>query len=419
MDTRRKRVLLVITNFGYGGAERSFAELSRMLSDRYEVFVTVFDKESHQHHYLHDGEVIDMRIPAGATIVGKYRSFSGRIKLLRQFKKEKGIDITISFLEGADYINILSKGPGKKVISIRGSKSFDPNIKGVSGFIRNKFLIPFLYNKADLIVTLNDGIKYELHKFYGISSRIPIKTIFSSFDFEKMRSKKDQPLSAAEQRAFQSGYILISHGRLAGEKGFDHLIKILSRLKKQNSDFRLFLIGDGSAEETLKRLCRNEGLTFADYDDQVDCGKVDVLFWGYQANPFKFLAKAQMFICSSLTEGFGNSIVEAMFSGIPVLAADCPWGPRDILNGKARTHDFSVLSDCAEITEAGVLMPLVNSPGAYEKWTDMIMRVRTDKDLSHAIVAGAQKRLSLFSQDYIKPQWISALEQLMDDTKHL
>src|SRR6185437_13412618 len=58
-----------------------------------------------------------------------------------------------------------------------------------------------------------------------------------------------------------------------------------------------------------------------------------VHFLGYAPNPLAYMRHAAVFVLSSLAEGFGNVIVEALACGTPVVSTDCPHGPREILSG--------------------------------------------------------------------------------------
>jgi glycosyltransferase involved in cell wall biosynthesis len=410
MNKLKPRILLLTTNFGFGGAERSFAELSKVLADHYTVFVAVFNKESNYGGgYHHAGRVIDMKVKAGRGFLGKVISFFNRIVKLRKIKEDKKIDLTISFLEGADYINLLSGGKDKKIISIRGSKKYDQNIRGAVGLIRKKILIPFLYNRADHIITLNEGIAYELQNHFRLSSKISVTTIYNFFDLAELKRRAEEPLTVQEEKAF-NGCVLISHGRLAKEKGFDYLIRMFCQIKTVNSACRLFIIGDGVEKNNLENICRQEGLSYGDFKDEGADGW-DVVFWGYRENPIKYLSRAQLFICSSLTEGFGNSIVEAMAANIPVMAADCPWGPRSILNGIERQKGPYIAITEPEYTDCGVLMPMLNDPGKFTPWVAVLEKFLKDKELSQRIVNGANKRLVTFSKDRLSLKWLSIINQ--------
>ncbi|HMR81685.1 MAG TPA: hypothetical protein PKE30_01035, partial [Niabella sp.] len=121
---------MLIPNLGFGGAERSFSKLSFLLAARHNVYVAVFNNESYTaERYTHGGTFIDLEVRTGISPWKKISAFRSRIKKVKAIKKEKRIDTTISFLEGADYINILADAGDKKILSIRGSKEHDPNIK--------------------------------------------------------------------------------------------------------------------------------------------------------------------------------------------------------------------------------------------------------------------------------------------------
>lgn len=410
MSKHRPHILLLTTNFGFGGAERSFAELSKVLAEHFEVFVAVFNKESNYGGgYEHAGEVIDMRVKAGMGLFGKIISFFKRIRALKKIKKEKGVDLTLSFLEGADYVNLLSGGHDRKIISIRGSKKYDRNIRGVIGWMRKKILIPFLYNKADHIVTLNEGIAYELYNYFKISPKVPVTTIYNFFDLAELQKKANESIGIDEVRAFE-GYVLISHGRLAKEKGFDNLIRMFCQLKNENKTCRLIIIGDGAEKENLEKVCKEEGIKYGNFSDNGESA-LDVIFLGYRKNPIKYLAHADLFICSSVTEGFGNSIVEAMAAGIPVLATDCPWGPRNILEGKKRNDGPYYGITKPEYTNCGVLMPMLDDPAVFSSWVAAIERLMKDKELLQKITIGANRRLTAFSKERLSVDWLSVINQ--------
>src|SRR6185295_8187388 len=82
---------------------------------------------------------------------------------------------------------------------------------------------------------------------------------------------------------------------------------------------QLVMIGAGELENYLKTLVRELGV------------EESVFFLGWQSNPFKFIARSDIFVLPSLTESFGLVLVEAMACGLPVIATDCPGGSREIV----------------------------------------------------------------------------------------
>jgi glycosyltransferase involved in cell wall biosynthesis len=88
----------------------------------------------------------------------------------------------------------------------------------------------------------------------------------------------------------------------------------------------LAVVGDGQERAALEQFVRENGLTRR------------VMFIGYSADPFAWLMRASVAVCSSIYEGLCNAIIEALACGTPVVSTDCPYGPREILqNGQYGT----------------------------------------------------------------------------------
>ena len=85
--------------------------------------------------------------------------------------------------------------------------------------------------------------------------------------------------------------------------------------------WRLGFIGEGSERASLEALARDLGLAER------------VFFPGYVDDPFAWLQRASLLVSSSVYEGLGNAIIEALACGTPVVSTDCPYGPREILAG--------------------------------------------------------------------------------------
>jgi glycosyltransferase involved in cell wall biosynthesis len=109
----------------------------------------------------------------------------------------------------------------------------------------------------------------------------------------------------------------VSAGRLAEAKNYPLLIDALARLRAR-VPARLFILGAGELESELRALVRSRHL-----DDAV-------VFGGFQRNPWKYMARADVFVLTSHYEGFGNVLVEAMACGTPVIATSSP-GTREII----------------------------------------------------------------------------------------
>ena len=155
--------------------------------------------------------------------------------------------------------------------------------------------------------------------------------------------------------------IFCSTGRLQYQKGFWHLLKIFSLIEPKKLDLGLVIIGDGDQQNKLFGLAKSLGI------------ENSVFFAGYQKNPFPIIANCDLYILTSLFEGFPNAMVEAMCLGLPIIAADCQSGPREIL-----APELEIESD--SITEAlyasyGLLMPPLSSNEDWSTQIDPIERL--------------------------------------------
>nr|WP_259406078.1 glycosyltransferase [Shouchella clausii] len=114
--------------------------------------------------------------------------------------------------------------------------------------------------------------------------------------------------------------VIVTVGRLHVQKDYPTLLRAFANLQQNElPEARLLFIGDGEENEPLKKLAFELGVRSV------------VDFAGFQPNPYAYMKKAHLFALSSAWEGFGNVIVEALATGTPVVATDCPSGPREIL----------------------------------------------------------------------------------------
>jgi glycosyltransferase involved in cell wall biosynthesis len=405
----RKKILMLIPNLGFGGAEKSFSKLSCLLAQHHDVYVAVFNRSSYTAEtYQHGGTFIDLEVETGSNPLKKLSAFVQRVRRIRALKKQYRIDVTISFLEGADYVNVLAGGKDKKILSIRGSKKYDRNISGASGWLRKRILMPVLYNKANVIVSVNRGIAAELRDDFGIKPPVQFREIFNYYPIDNMRNLADSKLPEEMDVLFKFP-VLISHGRLSHEKGFQYLLEVFAQVKQASPEARLVLVGDGPYYQELTDRCSALQLSFAKGSWQGDVP--DVFFAGFQANPLAWLSKATVFALPSFTEGFPNALAEAMISGVAVIAADCPWGPRDILQGKDYGDRLYPLQEI-ERTACGLLAPMLDKPGATETWAAAINALLQDPLRREAYRRRAQERMGDFSEEKISSAWLNLIEKV-------
>lgn len=113
--------------------------------------------------------------------------------------------------------------------------------------------------------------------------------------------------------------MMLAVGRLATEKGFDVLLTAFSRVAPAYPEWTLAILGDGPLREALEEQVLSLGLGF------------QVSLPGWVGNLHDWYRVADVYVMSSRTEGFGNTLAEAQAYGLPTISFDCECGPRHII----------------------------------------------------------------------------------------
>lgn len=400
---------MLIPNMGFGGAQRVFHDHGRLLATRHAVTEVVFNRDE-GHAFPSDNPLLSLDVPGGGGVVAKLRHFSQRIRRLAALMRELRPALTISHLEGADYVNVLARGPGKTLLVIHGSKLHDANMSGPLGWLRRRLLIPRLYNHADMIVTVSREIAVELEAM-GVRSE-KLRTIHNFFDFATIRERSLQPLTADEQNLFAGPPVLVTSGRLALQKNHAGMIALFAELLKKRPA-RLLLVGDGELRQTLIDRAKALGLRVAEGAG----GNADVYFLGFQDNPFRLQRHADLFLLTSGWEGFPMVLGEAMACGLPILSADCPTGPREFLAPGTLATTQRPLR-VAETGEHGLLLPIPVAGGAatIAPWVETVGRLLDDPAERQRLASRSLARAKDFSLETIGPQWLALVDEVIGMT---
>jgi glycosyltransferase involved in cell wall biosynthesis len=381
MKDKKPNVLLLIPNLGKGGAQRVFHQHRQFFSQDFNVISCVFNFSGAFPEETKEN-ILSLEVPAGRNIIEKISCFVRRVRRLKKIKREHNIDVTISHLEGADYVNVLSKRKDKLILWIHGTKIHDKEIKGAVGWVRKKIMLPWLYRRADKIVCVSSGIESELKSLIPSASQ-KILTVRNGIDVKNVQAKSMEPLPH-EWQSLMSDFVIVTHCRFAPQKNLKALIRLVSKLNDLDH-VRFVLIGDGQQREELIEL--NTKLN----------GKI--FFPGQQKNPFPWLRHSSLYILTSLWEGFPLSLCEAIVCGLPVIAADCPTGPKEILDS----------------VPAGVLMPLIyeDSPSSIDAWAAALRNIINDSNTLAAYRKRAAEGAHLFSDERAKTETISVVKSTL------
>ena len=199
--------------------------------------------------------------------------------------------------------------------------------KNIKDYIKKKIiliLIKIYYSKSDAIVGISRKLSIDLEKF--INSKVT--TIYNpSFEDKIIRNNKGKKIKINKNKK-----IILNIGYFEKQKDQITILKSINILKSYYKNFLLILIGRGSEYKNLNKFIKDNNLNKF------------VKIYKNIKNPILFYKKADLFILSSIYEGLGNVLVEALKNNCPVITSSCNSGPMEII-GNGKYGDFFLPRD--------------------------------------------------------------------------
>lgn len=272
--------------------------------------------------------------------------------------------VVASFITAANVIAILSKVFHPRLKVVINVHDITSKILEHTSLTRPRrfllrWLIRLLYPRADVVVAVAHGIKRDLIESFGIPAH-KIVVIYNPIDECSLRARAQEPVDHPWFGSREYS-LIVAVGRLVKLKGFDLLIQAVAQLSFPT---KLVIIGEGEERASLERLITDLGLAER------------VALLGFQENPWKYMARADLFVLSSLTEGMPNVIGEAMALGLPIVATDCSPGVREYLDDG----------------QAGLIVP----PGDPKALAWGIERLLSDELLRAELARRGRERIAQF-----------------------
>nr|WP_246849386.1 glycosyltransferase [Rubellimicrobium arenae] len=183
-----------------------------------------------------------------------------------------------------------------------------------------------LIGQPDARIAVSNGVARDLEERLGLSKgRVGVidNPVWTASRLEARQAPCPHPwLAGRAPGARDAGQpVIVGIGRLTAQKDFPTLLRAFAGLTRSKPGARLLILGEGEERAALEALVRDLGLH----------GAVDLP--GHVPDTLPYLARCDLFVLSSLWEGFSLALVEALGCGCPVVSTDCPSGPSEILDG--------------------------------------------------------------------------------------
>lgn len=365
------KVLFLIPNLAHGGAEKVLVNLANnMDKTKFDVTVqTLFDVGVNRQYLNSDVKYIGgfRRMPRGNTYVMKL--FSPE-KLYKYFIRDD-YDIIVSYLEGPT-ARIVSgcTNPNTKLVSWIHIEQHTKELASKS-FRSYKEALD-CYSKFDRTVCVSDTVKDDFESIFD--TKKPVEVLYNTNESEKIKKLSDDKVDDVN---FSKDIInIISVAKIVPSKGYDRLMKIHKKLIEENIKNHIYILGIGEEKVKYEKYLTENNLTDT------------FTFLGYRDNPYKYVKKADLYVCSSRREGFSTAVTEALIVGTPVVSTNCS-GAYELLG---ENNEYGIVTEN-------------NEDALYEG----IKKILTTPDLLEAYAAKAKERGKAFSTE----KTVKAVEEML------
>lgn len=301
-------LIMFMPSFRGGGAEKVFVNLANNFASRGDtVYLCVSQSTGPNKDLVHKSvSIIDLNSKSVLLSFFKLKRFIIS-------KSGEGNVVLFTNTLSCNLVGSLIKIFTKNITLVLREANVLPSTITIKQRIRN-YLSFSLYHKADSIITNSPDTYRDVSR---MNHKINQKKLFVIGNpiIEKSNSSKI-PFSKKKHDSIR----LISVGRLSEQKNYDLSVLIIKMLRDKGVDARLDIYGEGNKQNQIASLISSYQLS--DF----------IKLKGYAQNINEVYSRYDIFLLTSLWEGFGNVIVEALSYGLPCVISNCSGGPKFIIN---------------------------------------------------------------------------------------
>ena len=369
----KKKILFLIPNLKHGGAEKVLVNLVNNLDEqKYDITVqTLFDEGVHK----------DELKPSIRYISSLKKEFRGNSHIIKRIPakmlwnilvKEK-YDIAISYLEGpTSYILSGCKDKNIKKVAWLHIELNNPKLAAL-GF-KNVYEAEKAYNEFDKIIAVSRNVKECF--LNNINVKTPIEVLYNTNETETIKARSNELIQ--DSQLDENEMNVCSVAKLMKTKGYDRLLNVHKKLMDEGLKHHIYLLGIGEEQQNLEKQMKELGI------------EDSVTLLGYKDNPYQYVSKCDLYVCSSRREGFSTAVTEALIVGTPVVSTNCS-GAYELLGDN---NEYGIVTENSE-------------DGIYEGMKKML----SNPNLLTYYKEKAKERGSFFS----RTKTVQAVEEMLDN----
>lgn len=320
------KILFLIHDLGQGGAEKVLVNLVNNM-DREKFDITVMSlfgggvNEQFLGDHIRYKTVFPKEIPGNSHIMKLFSPSA-----LHRYCVKEHYDVEVAYLEGPSS-RVISGCPDESTKLVSWIHSTISTAKRAASSFRSLKEAKRCYCRMDRVVFVSKGIESAFCSALDFDG--PHCVLYNTVESDRISELSREPAPAL----IEDGRLrLAAVGTLKEVKGYDRLLRIVKRLKDEARPVHLYILGKGPQREELENYIKTN-----DLEDSVT-------LLGYDTNPYKYVSKCAIFVCSSYSEGFSTAATEALIVGTPVCTVEVS-GMKELLG---ENNEYGIVTENSE-----------------------------------------------------------------------
>lgn len=350
----KKKILFLINSLRDGGAEKILVDIVNHLDpNKYDIEVRLIYKRGVYFDRLNRN--VKLSFISGeiettyAKVVSRLLPILNSEMLHRIFIRGK-YDIEVAFLEG--YATKIIAGAPKDVKKMAWVHCDVTKTEWINGVYRTDAQFSNCYRKIDETICVSKSVKEAFIERFGEVTQLIVK--YNPVDEKEIRELCREKISLQPN---EKKITLVSIGRMTYPKRFIRLLTAVNNLLKHGYKIELWILGDGEERKELESFVKEQEIQDA------------VTFTGFLENPYPYIRQADLYVCTSIYEGFSTAATEALVLGTPVLTTDVS-GMREMLGDS----EYGLITENDDLAFENGLKTLLNNPELLKHYREMAQK---------------------------------------------